>query len=68
MALGLVLNLSIPFLLHIFLGKYLRPANLLNYSAYAFAVLFSMAASVLMAIMLYEVIMLYRKKELEKKK
>lgn len=61
MALGLVLNLSVPFILHIFLGKYLRPGILLNYCAYAFAVLSSMIASLLIAIMLYEMIMLKKK-------
>jgi len=67
MALGLALNLSMPFVLNIFLGKYLRPGLLWNYCIYVFAVLFSIFASLLMAIMLYEMIMLYKKKEQENK-
>lgn len=64
-ALELMLSLSIPFILHIFLGKYLRPAILLNYCVYVLTVLSSMTASLLIAITLYEMLILYKKTELK---
>lgn len=65
-AVGILFNVSFPFIFFTFFGKFVKPAFILNHCTYALMVLSSTVIPFCTAWVLYETIMLKRERSRKK--